>query len=183
MHHRIVFLVFAAALTVPVCIKSRPPRDSPGRAAFVVSSSSRISVQVLGAVKHPGIYEVAAKNMAICAIKMAEPDCRFAGASSAALPVPVIGSGDALTLRCMPDGSANVTVGTIPTADRIVMGIPLDISRMTRADWELLPGIGPALAQRIMTARQINGGVMRVEHLLMVDGISETRYAQLKRYF
>jgi competence protein ComEA len=45
---------------------------------------------------------------------------------------------------------------------------------------ETLPGIGPALAARIVEQRTRFGPFRRVEHLLIVRGISEQRFRQLR---
>lgn len=52
----------------------------------------------------------------------------------------------------------------------------IDINTATRAELEKLPGIGEALAARIVEHREKYGRFRRVEHLLLVRGISERRY-------
>jgi len=47
----------------------------------------------------------------------------------------------------------------------------LDINRATAAELEKLPGIGPALARRIVEWREIHGPFRSVEDLLQVPGI------------
>ena len=71
----------------------------------------------------------------------------------------------------------------MPAAERLVMGIPLDINAMTETDLENVPGIGPALARRITIFRQNNGGRMSVQDLLFVEGIGEKKFETLRRYF
>jgi competence protein ComEA len=71
----------------------------------------------------------------------------------------------------------------MPAAERLVMGIPLDINAMTETDLENVPGIGPALARRITIFRQNNGGRMSVQDLLFVEGIGEMKFETLRRYF
>lgn len=71
----------------------------------------------------------------------------------------------------------------MPAAERLVMGIPLDINAMTETDLENVPGIGPALARRITSFRQNNGGRMSVQDLLFVEGIGEKKFETLRRYF
>ncbi|MCA1621638.1 MAG: helix-hairpin-helix domain-containing protein [Acidobacteria bacterium] len=57
---------------------------------------------------------------------------------------------------------------------------PININKATRQELERLPGIGPALAARIVEHRERYGSFRRVEHLLLVRGISERRFRQLR---
>ncbi len=45
-----------------------------------------------------------------------------------------------------------------------------------------LPGVGPVLAARIVEHRERHGRFRRAEHLLMVRGVSERRFLQLRPY-
>ena len=59
---------------------------------------------------------------------------------------------------------------------------PVSINEASREDLERLPGIGPALAARIVEHRERFGRFRRAEHLLLVRGISERRFLQLRPY-
>jgi competence protein ComEA len=71
----------------------------------------------------------------------------------------------------------------MPAAERLVMGIPLDITTVNEADLDKVPGIGPALARRIVLYRQKNGGSMTVQDLLLVEGIGEKKFKTLRKFF
>ena len=58
----------------------------------------------------------------------------------------------------------------------------VNINTATRAELERLPGIGEGLAARIVEHRARHGAFRRVEHLLMVRGISERRFKQLRAF-
>lgn len=59
---------------------------------------------------------------------------------------------------------------------------PVSINEASREELEKLPGIGPAIAARIIEHRERYGRFRRAEHLLMVRGISERRFLQLRPY-
>jgi competence protein ComEA len=59
---------------------------------------------------------------------------------------------------------------------------PVNINDASREELERLPGIGPALAARIVEHRERYGRFRRAEHLLMVRGISKRRFRQLSPY-
>ena len=57
---------------------------------------------------------------------------------------------------------------------------PVSINEATREELERLPGIGPGLAARIVEHRERFGRFRRAEHLLLVRGISERRFRELR---
>lgn len=58
----------------------------------------------------------------------------------------------------------------------------VSINEASREELERLPGIGPALAARIVEHRERFGRFRRAEHLLLVRGVSERRFLQLRPY-
>ena len=57
---------------------------------------------------------------------------------------------------------------------------PLNLNTATQAELELLPGIGPVLAQAILDYRDSFGGFSTKEQLKEVSGIGEKRYAAVE---
>jgi competence ComEA-like helix-hairpin-helix protein len=57
---------------------------------------------------------------------------------------------------------------------------PIDLNRATKSQLDVLPGIGPVLAGRIIEYRQRQGGFHNVSELRAVTGIGPKRYASLR---
>ena len=56
----------------------------------------------------------------------------------------------------------------------------ININTASSAELEKLPGIGQALAARIISHRRQYGRFRRAEHLMMVRGISDRRFRALR---
>lgn len=82
--------------------------------------------------------------------------------------VPALGEVDALERK--PPASGNKTLPQIL----------ININDATVADLDNLPGIGPALAERIVDYREANGGFREVSELQSVKGIGPAVFAKLE---
>jgi competence protein ComEA len=71
-----------------------------------------------------------------------------------------------------PGGGSGASAGEAP-------GGLLDLNTATSDQLEELPGIGPALAEAILTERERRGGFRNVLELRDVRGIGEKRFADL----
>ena len=68
------------------------------------------------------------------------------------------------------------------TPARVEDSVRVYVNRASREELEKLPGIGPALAARIVEHRERFGPFRRAEHLMLVRGISERRFRQLRPF-
>jgi competence protein ComEA len=57
---------------------------------------------------------------------------------------------------------------------------PVDLNQATQRQLDVLPGIGPVLASRIVEYRQRHGGFHSINELRAVSGIGSKRYAAMK---
>jgi|APIni6443716594_1056825.scaffolds.fasta_scaffold346516_2 competence protein ComEA len=182
-YYRLILVLLAVAVAMPVVVKSRRSPNILAPAVFSVASSVRGYVRISGDVRYPGMYpcsvnmltnDVMIMAVPLRQVKMLEP------AGSGAVP---LSNGDSLQVLVRSGGTALVARSLIPAAERLVMGIPLDINSMSEAELDKVPGIGPALARRIVLYRQNNGDSMSVQDLLSVEGVGEKKFYYLRNYF
>lgn len=61
-------------------------------------------------------------------------------------------------------------------------GKTVNVNTATAAEFQLLPRIGPAVAARLVEQREKNGPWKTLDDLMLVRGIGEATYEQLKPY-
>jgi competence protein ComEA len=142
------------------------------------SAGSELVVAVGGKVRKPGLVHL-------------PPGARVADALQAAGgPDPGVDVAPLNLARKVVDGEL-IMVGVTPAPGAAgngpgaaPAGAPagglVNLNTATLADLDRLPGVGPVLAQRILDARQAQGGFKAVSDLRKVDGIGDARYEQLK---
>lgn len=145
----------------PSSVEAVPFAES---SASVESAPAEIYVHVLGAVEHPGLYVLRTDSRVVNALAAA------GGSTDAADLVGVN------LARRVEDGEQILVpvVGAVadPSAPPSGDGT-IDLNTADQAALEELPGIGPALAERIVAWREENGRFRTVDDLLAVPGIGE----------
>lgn len=58
----------------------------------------------------------------------------------------------------------------------------VDLNHATEAELNLLPGVGPKLAQEILRYREVRGGFQSVEDLMNIRGIKDGRILALRKH-
>jgi competence protein ComEA len=180
---RLIIILLAVAVAIPVVLTSRRSPHSRASAAFSVVSSAQGYVRISGDVRHPGMHPLCVNKLTNDVIAMAMPLQPISVLEPSGIGAIPVSNGEALHLFFHSDGRAFVARGAIPAAERLVMGIPLDLNSMSEADLDKVPGIGPALARRIVQYRQSIGGRISVQDLLLVEGIGQKKFAALRNYF
>ena len=60
--------------------------------------------------------------------------------------------------------------------------LAFNLNAATPEQLQRIPGVGPALAKRIVEFRAKKGGFKRIEELLAIPGISEKKWHVLREY-
>ena len=176
----------AVAIMVALLLigKGRQPAKTAGLTALSVPSAPVSVIQITGDIAHPGVYRVSDINLTNSVIFVADPLCaRDLSLRSDLLSSPVQ-TGKTLQLLCKgPDNRAIIQLSTIKSSQLLTLRLPLDLNQVTEADLDLLPGIGPVLAHRIIEYRQKNGYFRDLNELMQVEGIGEKKFKLLNASF
>lgn len=181
---RLALTSFAAlALLLQLYDKSHGPSPAKRDAvAFLHRTPGKALVKVAGIPEFSGIYQVSVPATIGSVIKLSVP------ADSLILLDDSVGlqrvcEGDVIIFDVQHTGYTHVSCERMSAHERVTLGIPLDLSSMSRADWEALPGIGPATAQSILEYRQQIGDFTSFRQLGLVPGIGPATMSRLKPYF
>jgi competence protein ComEA len=76
----------------------------------------------------------------------------------------------------------NIVVTEIPAADRLSLGMPIDINKATEDDLLQIKGIGQATSQRILDLRKKINRFHDIKQLMAIKGIKEKKLVEIKKY-
>lgn len=96
---------------------------------------------------------------------------------------PPLRSGEVVEVFAKGDACVEIKRKEMGAEEKLLLGIPLDLNRMTQSDWEYLPGIGVATAKKLVEYRQKNGDFSSLKDLKGVPGIGNARLKQIGSYF
>ncbi len=129
-------------------------------------------VEVTGKVPHPGVYAFAQPPT------LREVWTKAGAPGTPPDPDKIISSGSRVEVT--PEGGYRLTA--MSGAKLVTLGLPIDLNRATAQDLDAIPGLGPALAQRIVDYRNTHGPFKKIEDLLAVPGIGPQNLQKLKPY-
>lgn len=126
-----------------------------------------VTIHVSGAVAAPGLVVLPTGARVADAI---------AAAGGAAAGADLGG----LNLAASVGDGSRVVVPDVGTAPGGADGGPIRINTATASELEVLPGVGPVLAARIVAHREQRGPFETIEDLLGVPGIGESKLEGLR---
>lgn len=159
-----------------VAMRAKPKPTTVSLAAPAArerEKTRKIFVHVGGAVRRPGLYRLAEGARVDDAVRAAGGVLEDADLDALNLAARVK-DGDKILVPAKGDEPSNEAAGEGQ------QGGLINLNTATISDLDSLPGIGPALAQRILDFRERNGGFRTVEDLLEVPGIGSKKFEELR---
>jgi competence protein ComEA len=133
--------------------------------------SSTITVHVAGLVGRPGLVELPEGSRVADAVAAAGGLLPGARADLINLAAALV-DGQQIVVPG-PEGDRSPAAGETPDGK-------IHLNLATVAELDALPGVGPVIAERIVSYREANGPFQTVEDLLDVPGIGEAKLADLR---
>ncbi|MEP6478825.1 MAG: ComEA family DNA-binding protein [Rhodoglobus sp.] len=143
----------------------------PTAAAGGEGQSASILVHLLGAVEHPGLYELHDGARAVDAVAAAGGFLDSADQSQINL-ARFVADGEQIYVPAIGEVPAAVPGGSV--------GGKVNINTADAAALDTLPRVGPAMAARIIEWRETNGRFSSIEDLMNVTGIGDKTFEGLK---
>jgi competence protein ComEA len=172
--------VFATAASSPGMRAPEPRR----RVAHRQGADARAVVYVAGAVAKPGLYRLAPGARAADAVTAAggmRPSADAAGVNLAEpvrdgdeVLVPAIGDAPRMRSRSRSRSRRSRSPG--------VPALALDVNSAAADQLAAVPGIGSALAARIVAMRAADGAFSTLDELLDVSGMTQSRLERARPY-
>jgi competence protein ComEA len=149
------------------------------------SSAAMLVVAVEGKVRHPGLVRLPPGSRvadAIDAAGGAEPgtDLSFVNLAQKVVDGELIVIGVTPPPGVAATSSSDSSTAGAAGGGAATPGAPINLNSASDADLETLPGIGPALAQRIIAYRTQHGSFRSVDELRNVSGIGDAKFAEIK---
>ena len=163
--------VLGAGTTTTAAPLPLPPAAGAGVTGL---PSSRVVVDVVGAVRRPGLYRLAHGSRIADALTRAGGATARADLAQVNLAAP-LADGEQVVV---PRRGAGVPQEPAPVP-QAGPAAPVQLSTATLEQLDSLPGVGPVTAQKILDYRQKHGAFQSVDELDAVPGIGPKRLEQL----
>lgn len=151
-----------------------------------IDESEEIILHIIGAVKNPGIVKIKEGSRIVDVIEAAGGITEDADISKINLAY-VVEDGQKIFIPCITDEITEETeYVTSESGDNIIIdnnegeNVMVNINKATQTELETLPGIGPAMALRIIEHREQNGNFENIEDIKNVKGIGDAKFENIK---
>jgi competence protein ComEA len=139
-----------------------------------------VVVDVVGAVRRPGLYRLEQGSRIADAVARAGGVTRKADLSLVNLAAPLADGEQVVVPKRGAPGTAPAAGGAGAAAGQAAPTGPVHLSTATLDQLDALPGVGPVTAQKILDYRTKHGAFTSVDELDAVPGIGPSRMDQLR---
>jgi competence protein ComEA len=154
------------------------PPPPPQGAGVTGLPAARVVVDVVGAVRRPGLYRLEQGTRIADAVARAGGATGKADLSMVNLAAP-LADGEQVVVPKRGAAGAAAGAGAAGAGAAATTG-PVHLSTATLEQLDSLPGIGPVTAQKILDYRTKHGAFTSVDELDAVPGIGPSRMDQLQ---
>ena len=154
------------------------PPPPPQGAGVTGLPAARVVVDVVGAVRRPGLYRLEQGTRIADAVARAGGATGKADLSMVNLAAP-LADGEQVVVPKRGAAGAAAGAGAAGAGAAATTG-PVHLSTATLEQLDSLPGIGPVTAQKILDYRTRHGAFTSVDELDAVPGIGPSRMDQLQ---
>jgi competence protein ComEA len=163
-----------AAAGAPAPLRVAPVTPVTAHASPAAAAARLLVVDVVGAVRRPGLVRLPEGSRVADAIANAGGLRRGAERAGVNFAAPVSDGQQVV----VPQRGAAVAVGVGGAAPASTA--PVSLSSATAEQLDALPGVGPATAEKIVAYRQQHGAFRSVDELDAISGIGPARIADLR---
>jgi len=146
----------------------------------VQAGRAQLSIHVAGAVNKPGLYEVGEGSRVADAVSRAGGPAPDALLDNLNLAARLKDGEKVMVPRGTQQAAGQQDVSAEAATGSGSSGSAVNINIASVDELDRLPGVGPALSQRIVEYRQKNGAFSSVEELDNVEGIGPSKMESLK---
>lgn len=179
----VIFTVLGMVLTqrtmpAPILIEPPPPTATPAP----TSTPAPLQVYINGAVQNPAVYEMSTNSILDDLVQVAGGFTEDANAIGVNLALP-LQNGMQVFIPSITETAAAlppVVSELAPVSENDSVSTLVNINIANEAELDILPGIGPSTAQKIIQFREANGPFQTKEELMLVSGIGEAKFQQVE---
>lgn len=184
----ITFAIFSSLLVVgALFLVTRPPRGE-AIALLPPPGPAPVIVHISGAVAQPGVYTLTADSRVQDAIQAAGGVLPEADSALLNLAAPLQDGSQLVIPTKVPTPLPAVRTSAGKAGDpespatpaTTAFGALINLNTATKETLDTLPGIGPAIALRIIDYRTTNGPFMAIEDVQNVKGIGPAIFEKIK---
>jgi len=158
----------------PIIVSTPVPTHTP----LPPGTPAPLRIYVTGAVQRPDVYLLAPESIVKDALAAAGGATEEADLERVNLAVQLC---DQQQVH-IPRQGEEASSATVPGDERTMLlpGSKINLNTASVAELDVLPGVGPAIAQRIVDYREANGAFTAIEDVMNVKGIGPATYAKFE---